>query len=400
MIGRRLDSLRWMTPGSIVATPQADGTITFKRTVGTTAKTFTEEQVFYVFLPDPFFEFGPGTPPAATALLNAGVIRSISQYSAAFFERGAIKPQILSVLGGAPVKDDRDRLKKWWTQITGGIRSAFSSEVLLAEVKVAELGSDPKDLAMPDLARQHKEDLATAMGIPYSMLFSDAANYATATQDVRTFYDSTILPDGKLLREALNKRLFTALGYELWFSPEELPAYQEDEAARSSSLSSLTSSGMPLDIALDTLGYDLDDADKIRVRLKALMDGGIEYDAAREIILMDLEGDPTPEILKLLDLLRPEKKETPPALAPFAGVNNPPADANAPAPDNTPPDPEDDPTTKDLGKWERKALKAVSSGRAPSVPFASNELPRALRAAVEGALLVAEDSADVRRVFK
>jgi HK97 family phage portal protein len=397
LAGQKLASLRWFASSTITLKANSEtGALLFERTIDSRKDVYTADQVAYVWQPDPFVEIGPGIAPAATALINAGVIQSIAQYSSAFFERGAISPTILTFSGNPP-KDERDRLKTWWKRVVTGMRNAFTTEVLIGGgIEVNTLGAPTKDLAMPELSKQHKEDLATAMGIPYSMLFSDAANYATAQQDVKSFYDATVLPQSNIIQTALNDQLFAPLGVELYFAPEELPVYQDDESDRATSLSALVAAGMPLDVALDTLGYDLDDEYETRIRYAALSGSGMNYDAARAIILAEEEQPIAPAILAVLEALRP---------APVAPVV-----VTTPAPTFSPPDttaPQPAPVMPmrsalavDLGKWERKAAKALGAGKPAAVSFDSEAISPALAAAIGGALESATDADAVRRVFR
>lgn len=391
LLGQKLAGLRWLASSTIEPKANASGDMLFERTLGTTRMLYTPEQLAYVWQPDPFVELGPGVAPAATALINAGVIHSIAQYSSAFFERGAINPTILTWAGNPP-KDERERFKSWWRRVVTGVRNAFTSEVLVGGgVEVHNIGTPTKDLAMPELSKQHKEDLATAMGIPYSMLFSDAANYATAQQDVKSFYDATALPQANLIQTALNDQLFNALGYELYFASEELPVYQEDEAERATSLSALVTAGMPLDVALDTLGYDLDDEYETRIRYASLSASGMSYDAARAIILAEEEQPVAPAILAVLEALRPAPVAPPPATTPAPAFG---------APDTTQAMPMRSALAVDLGKWERKATKALAAGKSAAVTFESEAIDTTLSAAIAGALEGATDADAVRRVFR
>jgi type IV secretory pathway VirJ component len=54
----------------------------------------------------------------------------------------------------------------------------------------------------------------------------------------------------------------------------------------------------------------------------------------------------------------------------------------------------------DLGKWERKATKALSAGKSAAVSFDSEAISPALAAAIGGALEGATDADAVRRVFR
>jgi len=114
-------------------------------------------------------------------------------------------------------------------------------------------------LALPELQAGVRAQIATAMGIPQTML-EDAANFATAVEHRQSFIIDTVSPECELIQEAVNEQLFKPLGLELEFRPQELDIMQTDEAERAASLQQLTGAGVPLKLAMEVLGYDLTDA--------------------------------------------------------------------------------------------------------------------------------------------
>lgn len=394
-LGRKTTALRWLKSSTITPEMRPDGVMQFRRAVnGQFIPPYTEEQIIYAWDADPFREVGPGRSVVDATLISAGIVRGITEHAKLFFERGAIHPQLLTVEGAGNIRtDDAKALKEWWRRAVSGVRNAFASEVLAAKVTKIDLSSPAKDLAMPELSRSAKEDIATGLGVPYSMLFSDAANYATAKQDEQNFWNLTIRPNLLIIQDALNEQLFAPLGIELYFSPEELAIFQEAEAQRATSLASLTGAGIPIDVAMEQLGYEPSATDEVRIRFAALKGEGFGYDAAREIILMDEEIAASAEAVRVLDLLRPaEPPPAPPALPP----------ALPPAPDNAPanaPEPPPDPQAVDLAKWARKAIKRLNAGTSAACEFESNAIPPARAGAIAGALKTATTVEDVRRVF-
>ena len=169
--------------------------------------------------------------------------------------RGAIKGTLLAVKGNPP-EQEKKRIKSWWERLFTGIKNAWSDAVVNADsVTPVVVGEGLESLEKSDLTRAKREDVATALGIPHTMLFSDAANYATAERDTLNFYDTTIKPECAFIEEVLNAQVFDPQGYRLQFQPEALPVYQEDEQQRSASLASLRAAGYTALMAMDILGY-------------------------------------------------------------------------------------------------------------------------------------------------
>ena len=386
-LGGRLRRLRYLKAATITPKMNEDGTLTFSRTIaGRYLPPFTEREIVYGWEADPWREYGAGPSVVDAVLTSAGIAAGVAEHAKAFFERGAIHPQLLTV-EGPPNPTDAEMLKEWWRRAVAGVRNAFASEVLRVKVNKVDLSSPAKDLAMPELSRAAKEDIATGLGIPYSMLFSDAANYATAKQDEKAFWTLTVRPQLSLIQDELNRQVFAPLGYELLFTPDELAIFQEDEAARATSLASLTGAGMPLDAAMEALGYELSAVDEVRIRYAALSREGLGYEAARAVILMDEELRDNATAVQMLDLLRPAA-----ALPPTPAVETMPSEPVFVEP---PPDA----AASDLAKWERKALKRLKSGHAAACEFDSLAIPPARAGAISGALKAAADEDAVRRVF-
>ena len=246
-VARRLRELRYLLPTTVQ--PEIDperGLTGFQRRGGPGSPMLRVQDVCYFWAPDPFVELGPPqSSPAQAALGAAGVLYNVDEFAAAFFARGAIKGTLLAVKGNPP-EQEKKRIKSWWERLFTGIKNAWSDAVVNADsVTPVVVGEGLESLEKSDLTRAKREDVATALGIPHTMLFSDAANYATAERDTLNFYDTTIKPECAFIEEVLNAQVFDPQGYRLQFQPEALPVYQEDEQQRSASLASLRAAGLP-----------------------------------------------------------------------------------------------------------------------------------------------------------
>src|SRR5690606_2144596 len=138
------------------------------------------------------------------------------------------------------------RLETWAQRTMSGLKKAFHVLGVSAEVKVNSLGQQVPlgDLALPALTDKKREDIATVFGVPHSILFSNAATYATARQDDLHFYDKTIIPEARRIERALNRQVFIPLGWRLSFRPELLEVYQALEAEKADKLALLYDRGI------------------------------------------------------------------------------------------------------------------------------------------------------------
>ena len=129
----------------------------------------------------------------------AGLIYNADQFGKGFF--GEVQSQRCCYLWRA--------IRLRWNAAPGrpleadaGQGAAGLGNVRRAAVQPQVVGQPIRDLAMPELTDSKRQDIATAMGVPHSLVASGAANYwATAQADRLNLYDFTILPEATLVAE-------------------------------------------------------------------------------------------------------------------------------------------------------------------------------------------------------
>ena len=283
---RTLD-LRWLDPDSM--TPKWDkdaGLVGFERRIdAATIKPLKLDDVVYLWRQG-MRETEPAIAPAQAAMQAAGVLYNADKFAADFFARGAIKATLLSI-DGNPSDTELKRLESWWKRFFSGVRDAWSTAAVRADVKAVPVGEGLESLSNATLTAEKREDIATAMGVPHSLVMSNAANFATSEMDKRNFYDTTIIPDCLLMQRQLNRQLFTPIGLRFTFDPQEMAVYQEDETKRSQAFQAYANAGLPLSIVAEMLGLYLPD--------------GIEY--------ADLDVEPEPQPVQLQTQPMPEQAQ-------------------------------------------------------------------------------------------
>ena len=222
---------------------------------------WTEEQIVF------FKEFNPandvtgGLSPVMVAMEDARLMHYMSRFTSIFFENGAMPVTILAFEGN-PKQDEVDRVAGRFTRMAEGIKNAFGVVGIKGGVKPSTLTPRIDSLAMQENRQGAIQDIAWAFGIPETML-TDAANYATATAQHQGFYSETINPRADYLAETITQKFLAAVGMRLEADPEEMSIFQVDEAQRAGSLAQLTAAGIPLELAMDLLGYELDKDQKL-----------------------------------------------------------------------------------------------------------------------------------------
>lgn len=247
--------LQWLNPLTMSVKRNEDGIEAFVQKVGPRETRYTPQQIVYGRLFNPTDDLGPGTAPLEVALEAAGIARNVNRWAAAFFEHGAIPTVILSTDITLPAGES-DRIQAYWAKMVSGVKNAWKAVVTQGGLKPQVITPPVNTLALPELSEGVRAQIATALGVPQTML-EDAANYATAVEHRQSFIIDTVAPECELIQEAVNEQLLKPLGLELEFLPQQLDIMQTDEAERAASLQQLTGAGLPLRLAMEVLGYDL-----------------------------------------------------------------------------------------------------------------------------------------------
>jgi len=178
-VGKIRKRLRYILPDGVqpVIDP-IQGLTAFKRTVNYQLKEFKPiDDIIYFWRPDPYSEqYGyPGTSsPGKAALMASGVISNVDEFVAGFFKRGAIKVTLFAAKN--MLKPDAEEFQSWWERWGQGIKNAFRTKVLNADVMTPiVVGEGLEGLKDNDLIAQKREDISTALGIPQTKLFSGSA---------------------------------------------------------------------------------------------------------------------------------------------------------------------------------------------------------------------------------
>lgn len=254
-----LDSIRWLAPQSIkpVYSPN-QGLTGFKRTMkkSETPDRLDVDEVVYFWTPSIISEVGPGVAPVETVKTSAGVLGSIGGFAKSYFDRGAIFPMLLRYDG--PVRtDEAEKLERWWKRLFTGVKDAWETVAVNANIKPEILSSPLNEMAMTELTEMHRENVATGLGVPHSMVLSNAANFATSNQDVLNFYDQTIVPEFDLIAETLNEQLFDAMELRVVPRPERLEIYQQRNLQVASGIKDLIDTGvLDIDEGREIAGYE------------------------------------------------------------------------------------------------------------------------------------------------
>lgn len=393
----RMKFLQPLAPGTM--SPQFDrerGLVGFKRAVGGELIPMDVDEVLYRWVPNRKSELGPGTPPAKAALAAAGVIRNIDLFSAGYFQRGAVNSFLMTVPDDTS-EADKERLETWGKRFLSGVKNAFGIRVVRTGVDIKQLGGQPSDLAMPELTDKKREDIATALGVPHSLLFSSAANYATAEQDDKHFYDKTVIPLARGILRSWNNQLFKPLGLEMKERHDLLEMYQDDESDKAYRLLAAVNAG-----AMPPSEF------RMQMNLEELApeDQEMAYEHLRRIAIAQAGQTPDDAQAKLEAELERAKNPPQPFGAPPVQLAQEQAELQHAEDGTQEPNSETQAIGKaatlegDLSKWQAKALRRWAEGKpGKALDFVSAAIPAALASAIRGGLEVAQSEADIKAAF-
>lgn len=254
--GRSIDRLFYFNPLKVEPVKSASSGITqYRRTVNSGVETYDAEDMIALFHPDPFIENGPGFHTAGAK--NAQVLRALDGFLVSFLDKGLIKATILSVEGAENVQPDQlQKLKKSWKDTLAGWFNGGDQAIFNSKVTPHTVGEGLGDLNDSDLTKEQREALCAALGIPLSLMMSNAANFATAELDHVNYHVFTVIPEAKFMMRELNRQLFAPLDYRFSFHPERLEVIQRYELDKAAKVVQVT--GGPVltrDEGRELLGY-------------------------------------------------------------------------------------------------------------------------------------------------
>lgn len=368
LIGKIPNGLKWLKPSSVTPIIDKEGLKGFTRMLGAEVVPLTVDEVLHFWPHDPDVEVGPPLSSAADAALQAaGAAHSVDEFISMFFKRGAIKATVFTASNVLP--SDQDKIKTWLDRMFSGLRGAFRPKLFNADkITPVVIGEGIESLENQELSKRLREDIATALGIPQSILFSNAANFAVSSQDYKNLFTLTIAPFADVISDTYNAQLLNQYGLSLEFNPESMDIFQEEENDRSGSLVSLLQAVTSAPPKVVT--------------------------TMMQMLGMELPGEMQwPEFEAILTVNTPD-----PEPVPVPPVTPEPNDSQEAPHEETP---QKSALYVELDKWERKALRALKAGdRARMLDFESEIIPASIRRVVLNSLGNASTIEEIKATFE
>jgi hypothetical protein len=235
--GSRLLNLRYIAPSTItkMKTDETGALAGFERTIGTTATYYPIEKgfcnIFYIFNLNWENELLPDDTTPFKAMMNAaGIGYYADLFIRDFFERGGIKPTILT-FDGVMDKVSATEVESVWTKVIRGWYK-YMGKVFNGKFTPITIGDGVESLQKQNIYDNALRNIAIAVGMPQDALLQNADSYATAQVHKSTWFTDTLTPMAYSMQEPLNNQIFERLGYRFEFRPEGAEPSMEEESQR------------------------------------------------------------------------------------------------------------------------------------------------------------------------
>lgn len=348
---------QYLLPSSIKCNWNERGIQGFERNTGKKTEHYEPKDILYFWTPDPAVEFGPPTVwPLRAADISANALERINVFVKEYMERGAVKAMLLAAKT-MPTKEEAERVENWFNKFMRGVNNlrwkVFNAEAITPTIVGEGLEAFKGITIIDDLTRQ----IHTAMGTRHML---EDENYATADVRQREFYTNTIVPEARIIGDALNNQILGPLGYRIEFNPERLEVFADDESDNMA--------------AFGTLSSSLTNSSPEVIELSLSLAG---------VVLTD-------EQQKMLNAMKAQKEANKQKLE--EQLNKPKNEPPAPIDEQ----PEDDKMQQDMAKWMRKAAKHIGK----DVQFLSDAIAECEQARIHAGLPGCKCEDDIKALFE
>ncbi len=352
----RQTAVVWQDPKLISPRHDDYGIVGFeKRVRGRNPIPIPIEDMAYFYIPG-LRENKPGTAPAKVALHDAGIIYHQNEFLKRFFENGAMPTTLFFMEGASPNPDETNRIKRFlYSAMTGRLR-AWGIELLSRNLHFEHLVPPLKEMVLPQLRTEAQHGICIAMGVPVSVLFSNASRNSTSEQDDLHFYTKTAVPQARDIEETANDEIFGPLGLRLRFRPDKLEVFEQQELSKLQGLA-VVAPDLTKDERRAAAGYP--------------PEGGEAHDSPSS----PDDGDQPPML--------PDDSDTAVTKSYPLGLT----------------EAEYELLQRDLALWETKVLKRFGKVPAAGVTFESDFIPAPVAELVRGQLLHVQSAQEVKAAF-
>jgi phage portal protein BeeE len=151
-----------------------------------------------------------GMGPMQAAFRTASKDFVIDRYDEALLQNGGSPGGVLSVDG--PLTDtDQRAIREAWHEAHSRPESHRKTAVLPKGTKYQEIGLSPQAMEHKDLREWDRQTILSIFGVPPVVLGLETQNYATAREQHRIFWETSILPYLEFLADELQHKLVSRI---------------------------------------------------------------------------------------------------------------------------------------------------------------------------------------------
>lgn len=166
---------------------------------------FDADEIIHFRFPNPGNMFY-GLSPLEAVLDVADVNKAMDAYDIALLQNQG-RPDYAIIYKGNLGKEQRERLRKEWRRIYGGVKKSGKAAILDEEAEIKELGFTPREMAFLQGKKWTRDEIAAAYGVPVSKLTAEAIPRANAEAGRVQYARDTIRPRILRIEETWNMEL-------------------------------------------------------------------------------------------------------------------------------------------------------------------------------------------------
>lgn len=191
---------------------------------------FQREDVIFFKDPDPLNPLR-GQSPIGAAKHRVETETQATRFQKEFFKNNA-RPDALLISTESMGEDQRNQMISDWEEEHGGPEKAGRIGILEGGMKYQQVSISQKEMDFIESLKFTRGDILVALGVPESVIFSNASNFATADSDFRSFLSETIVPELNQLCEVLNEMLVIPDFGEQWYLDFVDPTVEDRASVR------------------------------------------------------------------------------------------------------------------------------------------------------------------------
>lgn len=201
---------------------------------------FKPNEIFYGWDPSGI-DFRQAESPLQAARFDLTLVNLCDRYGIGFLRNNAVPAAIITTTAFPTEAARRSFMANWRAEFGGPDQAG---RVALNEVgddgdgpvsdsiHVEKLGLSAKDSQLTTMRKDVMNEIAMAIGVPWSKLDASGRTYSNADAEDRTWWEETILPDLFDLADDINMQLAPRLGGEVgWFDLRGVPALRRKHFA-------------------------------------------------------------------------------------------------------------------------------------------------------------------------